>query len=253
MRLRWVTRSLHTKPGGRRHTKLLPWDLQPSPLKGPHSIYLHLGVTQPNFPKQVTCSSKSFHEGCMQRKPIQCSYCLEQGNACSSFGSQQYFSLLIRTGKQNWDLCALNMVRVSCNRPFATVGQTLPSSKFSHTNLLIQAQLQTDARFDVLMLRHEILHVYVDFFYALSDYGTQKLISDDFLVMWSRDQLLQKAYWMNAPLHTNKFLLSPIPGEGTTFKMLTSRMCEVVRYAWQRTLKMMPYRAECPYIGNIWG
>ena len=32
------------------------------------------------------------------------------------------------------------------------------------------------------------------FFYALSDYGTEKLISDDFLVTWSRDQLLQKAY-----------------------------------------------------------
>ena len=60
--------------------------------------------------------------------------------------------------------------------------QSLPSSKFSHTNLLIQAQLQTDARFDVLMLRHEILHVYV-VLYALSEYGTQKLIRD-FLVTW---------------------------------------------------------------------
>ena len=30
-------------------------------------------------------------------------------------------------------------------------------------------------------------------FYALSDYGTEKL-SDYFLVTWSRDQLLQKAY-----------------------------------------------------------
>ena len=36
--------------------------------------------------------------------------------------------------------------------------------------------------------------IYVDF-YALPDYGTQKLISDDFLFTWSRDQLLQKAYW----------------------------------------------------------
>ena len=40
---------------------------------------------------------------------------------------------------------------------------------------------------------YDILHVYV-VFYALSDYGTEKLISDYFLVTWSRDQLLQKAY-----------------------------------------------------------
>ena len=51
---------------------------------------------------------------------------------------------------------------------------------------------QSDARFDVLMLRS--LHVFV-VFYALSDYGTEQLNSDDFLVTWSRDQLLQKAYW----------------------------------------------------------
>ena len=72
--------------------------------------------------------------------------------------------------------------------------ESLQSSNFFHTNLLIQAQLQTDPRFDVLMLRI-ILHVYV-VFYALSDYGTEKLICDDFLDTWSRDQLLQKAYYL---------------------------------------------------------
>ena len=70
---------------------------------------------------------------------------------------------------------------------------TLPSSNFFHTNLLIQAQLQTDARFDVLMLRSWNFAC-LRSFYALSDYGTKKLIGDDFLVTWSRDQLLQKAY-----------------------------------------------------------
>ena len=47
-----------------------------------------------------------------------------------------------------------------------------------------------------LNFKHEILHVYV-VLYALSDYRTEKLISDDSLVTWSRDQLLQKAYYRN--------------------------------------------------------
>ena len=63
-------------------------------------------------------------------------------------------------------------------------------SKFFHANLLIQAQLQ--------------------------DYGTEKLISDDFLVTWSRDQLLQKAYSaINLDVNANYHLITePVRIEG---------------------------------------
>ena len=61
--------------------------------------------------------------------------------------------------------------------------QTLPSSKFSHTNLLSISQLQTDAKVDMLIWRTWNFAC-LRSCYALSDYGTQKLIRDNFLVTW---------------------------------------------------------------------
>ena len=44
--------SAFSKPGSRRLTKPPPWNLWPSPLKGPHSIFLYSGVTQPTPPNK---------------------------------------------------------------------------------------------------------------------------------------------------------------------------------------------------------
>ena len=72
--------------------------------------------------------------------------------------------------------------------------QTLPSSKFSHTNILSISQLQTDARFDVLMLRTWNFAVYLVFYAFFTIRQNTHLIWDqkDKFKPYDRLEMLKK-------------------------------------------------------------
>ena len=60
LKLSYATIAAFSKPGSRRPAKLPPWYVRPSPLKGPHTISLYSGVTQPTPPNKNNLLFKSF-------------------------------------------------------------------------------------------------------------------------------------------------------------------------------------------------